>query len=193
MRPTGAGGRYVLAFVLGGASLAAVNACFAAMGIPAREDKEASEQLARGQRNVIGTVLAISGDQIKVDVGELQPRFLPLKPAKQKSFGRINEGDELIITLNEQNLIVDFHLITDATADTAGQHKIIRGAIAQALVTGQESVVIRSDGNEESFPIRSQVRSKVAAVPIEVPAVFFNRRDQPGRRCSMETEGRRQR
>ncbi|HNP82767.1 MAG TPA: hypothetical protein PKN47_15005 [Nitrospira sp.] len=145
----------------------------AEMGTPASEDKQASEQLAKGQRSVIGTVLAITSDQIKVDVGEVQPRFLPLKQAKQKSFARINEGDDLVITLNEQNLIVDFHPLTDGPGDTAAQHKIIRGEIAQALVTGQESVVIKASGTEQTFPIRSQVRSKVAAIPIGASAIFL--------------------
>ncbi len=153
--------------------LSAAQSSLADMGTPARDDKQASEQLAKGQRNVIGSVLAIVSDQIKVDVGEVQPRFLPLKPAKQKSFTPIQEGDDLIITLNEQNLIVDFHPVTDAETDTAAEHRIIRGEIAQALVTGQESVVIKSRGKEQTFPIRSQARSKVAAIPIGVGAIFL--------------------
>lgn len=154
-------------------SVATVEHAVAEMGTPARDDKQASEQLAKGQRSVIGTVLAIASDQIKVDVGEVQPRFLPLKQAKQKSFARIQEGDDLIITLNEQNLIVDYHPLTEEAGENPAQHRIIRGEIAQALVTGQESVVIKADGKEQSFPIRSQIRSKVAAIPIGVGAIFL--------------------
>lgn len=143
------------------------------MGTPASEDKQAGEQLAKGQRTVIGTVIAIAADQIKVDVGEVQPRFFPLKQAKEKSFGHVKEGDELIITLNEQNLIVDFHPLTDESGNAGGEHKIIRGEIAQALVLGHESVVIKAEGKEQTFPIRSQARSKVAAIPIGASAIFL--------------------
>jgi translation initiation factor IF-1 len=38
---------------------------------------------------------------------------------------------------------------------------------------GHDTVVIRSDGKEQSFVIRSQARSKVAAIPIGAPALFL--------------------
>lgn len=75
-------------------------------GAQLRDD---AETLLKGNRSVLGKVLAITSDQIKVDIGEVQPRFLPLKQAQQKGFPGITEGDDLIVVLNAQNLLVDYH------------------------------------------------------------------------------------
>lgn len=135
-------------------------------GAQLRDD---AEKLLKGNRSVLGKVLAITSDQIKVDIGEVQPRFLPLKQAQQKGFPGITEGDDLIVVLNAQNLLVDYHPLDGQ----ASAHTIIRGEIAQNLLVGQEQVVIKSAGKERSFTIRSQVRSKVAAIPVGVAAVFL--------------------
>lgn len=47
--------------------------------------REDADTLLSGNRSVLAKVLAISSEQIKVDVGEVQPRFLPLKQANQKA------------------------------------------------------------------------------------------------------------
>ena len=135
-------------------------------GAQLRDD---AEKLLKGNRSVLGKVLAITSDHIKVDIGEVQPRFLPLKQAQQKGFPGITEGDDLIVVLNAQNLLVDYHPLDGQ----ASAHTIIRGEIAQNLLVGQEQVVIKSAGKELSFTIRSQVRSKVAAIPVGVAAVFL--------------------
>ena len=135
-------------------------------GAQLRDD---AEKLLKGNRSVLGKVLAITSDQIKVDIGEVQPRFLPLKQAQQKGFPGITEGDDLIVVLNAENLLVDYHPLDGQ----ASAHTIIRGEIAQNLPVGQEQVVIKSAGKELSFTIRSQVRSKVAAIPVGVAAVFL--------------------
>ena len=135
-------------------------------GAQLRDD---AEKLLKGNRSVLGKVLAITSDQIKVDIGEVQPRFLPLKQAQQKGFPGVAEGDDLIVVLNAQNLLVDYHPLDGQ----ASAHTIIRGEIAQNLLVGQEQVVIKSAGKELSFTIRSQVRSKVAAIPVGVAAVFL--------------------
>ena len=135
-------------------------------GAQLRDD---AEKLLKGNRSVLGKVLAITSDQIKVAIGEVQPRFLPLKQAQQKGFPGITEGDDLIVVLNAENLLVDYHPLEGQ----ASAHTIIRGEIAQNLLVGQEQVVIKSAGKELSFTIRSQVRSKVAAIPVGVAAVFL--------------------
>ena len=131
--------------------------------------REDAETLLKGNRSVLGKVLAVTSDQIKVDIGEVQPRFLPLKQAKQKNFPLIHEGDDLIVVLNTENLLVDYHPIEGE----ASAHTIIRGEVAQNLTVGHDTVVIRSDGKEQTYTIRSQARSKLAAIPVNTPAVFL--------------------
>ncbi len=131
--------------------------------------REDAQTLLKGNRSLLAKILAVSSDQIKVDIGEVQPRFLPLKQAQQKDFPPLSEGDDLIVVLNEQNLLVDYHPLDGESS----AHTIIRGEITQNLPVGQETAVIKSGGKEQSFPIRSQVRSKVAAIPRGVTAVFL--------------------
>lgn len=131
--------------------------------------REDATRMLEGNRSVLGKVQAVTSDQIKVDIGEVQPRFLPLKQAEQKGFSTIKEGDDLIVVLNAQNLLVDYHPLDGESS----AHTIIRGEIAQNLPVGQETVVVRSHGKEQSFMIRSQARSKVAAIPVGTTAVFL--------------------
>ncbi len=131
--------------------------------------RDDAERMLQGNRSVLGKVQSVTSDQIKVDIGEVQPRFLPLKQAQQKGFAPIKEGDDLIVVLNAQNLLVDFHPLDGESS----AHTIIRGEITQNLPVGQETVLIRSGGKDQSFAIRSQARSKVAAIPIGVAAVFL--------------------
>lgn len=135
----------------------------------AKANSEEARQLMEGTRSVLGKVQVVTSGQIKVDIGEVQPRFLPLKEAQEKGFPPITEGENLIIVLNAENLIVDFHPLDTSSAD----HKIIRGEISENLPIGQDSVVIKSRGTEHSFAIRSQARSKVAAIPVGIAAVFL--------------------
>lgn len=127
-------------------------------------------QFLPGNRTVLGKVEAVTSDQIKIDIGEMQPRFLPLKQAKEKHFPAINPGDNLVINVNEQNLIVDYHPLEHRS----GSHNIVRGTIAGNMRIGHDLVVIRrADGNEQSFKVRSQVRSKLASIPVGAPAIFL--------------------
>ena len=128
-----------------------------------------ARQLLQGNHSVLGKVLAVTSGQVKVDIGEVQPRFLPLKEAHEKGFSPVKEGEDLIIVLNGENLIVDFHPLTTDSIE----HTVIRGAISQNLPIGQDSVVIKSDDTEQSYPIRSQARGKVAGIPVGIAAVFL--------------------
>jgi hypothetical protein len=129
----------------------------------------------KGEQHVQGVVEDIKSDQIQVNIGEVQPRFIPLNQAKEKGIQDIKKGDRLDITINDQNLLVDFHL-----ADGSGQghsdakHQVVKGQIAQPLVVGHDQAVIRTaEGKEVSFVIRSQARSKMASIPVGTDAVFL--------------------
>jgi hypothetical protein len=131
--------------------------------------KSNEPQFIPGNRPVLGRVVAVVSDQAKVDIGEVQPRFVPLKIAAEKNF-KVLEGDDLVLVLNEQNLVVDYHPLDQKTVE----HRIVRGTIAQNLPVGHERAVIRTKaGPEESFEIRDSVRSKIASIPVGVEIVFL--------------------
>lgn len=122
-----------------------------------------------GTREVVGLVEEIRSDQIKIDTGDLQPRHLSAKYREQKGLSPFKVGDEVVVTLNAQNQVVDAHL-----AGEAYRHKILRGRLAQPLTTGQEKAVIQITGSsEESYMITPLARAKVAGVPVGVEALFL--------------------
>lgn len=129
----------------------------------------------QGDRRVMGTVEEIKSDQIRVNTGEVQPRYIPLNQAKQKGFPEIKKGDAIEITVNDQNLIVDYHLVSESGQPMEhASHQIVKGQIAQPLVIGHDQAVIRTeDGKELSFVIRSQARSKMASIPVGTDAIFL--------------------
>jgi hypothetical protein len=134
------------------------------------DEHQTEQQLLQGNRTVFGKVEAVTSDQIRADIGEVQPRFLPLKQAKEKRFPAIKPGDDLIIVVNEQNLIVDYHPLEYHS----GSHKVVRGKIADSMPIGHDRVVIKGvDGKEQSYNVRSQARSKLAAIPVGTAAIFL--------------------
>jgi hypothetical protein len=132
------------------------------------KNRPSGQQLIQGTRPVLGRVVAVASEQAKVDIGEVQPRFVPLKLGVEKNFLAL-PGDDLVLVLNEQNLVVDYHPLDQQTVE----YRIMRGTIAQNLPVGHERVVIRTKaGPEESFEIRDSARSKMASIPVGVEIVF---------------------
>jgi len=120
-------------------------------------------------RIIVGTVEDVQGEQIKVNIGELQPRFLPLEMAKDKGFPAIKKGDQLVLTVNDQNLVVDFH-----PWGHPGEHHIVRGALVTPLAVGHDRAVIRTkEGKEQELEIRPLARSRVAALSVGTSALFL--------------------
>lgn len=135
-----------------------------------KQEHQGEQQLLQGNQAVLGKVEAVTSDQIKVNIGEVQPRFLPLKQAQEKNFPPIKEGDDLIIIVSGQNLIVDYHPLDYPSSN----HKVMRGQIAGNMPIGQDRVVVKAeDGKEHSFEVRSQARSKLGSIPVGSPAVFL--------------------
>jgi hypothetical protein len=122
----------------------------------------------QGDRIVIGVVRNM-GEEIEVDIGEMQPLYLPLKQAREKGFDSITKGDKLGIVLNDQNLLVNFYPL-----DAEPTLKVVNGQIAQPLVIGHDWVVIlMANGREDMFQIRPAARSKMASISIGTPALFL--------------------
>ena len=133
----------------------------------AERGKGETGALIQGDRKVVGVVRKVVGEQIEVDTSEVQPRFLALKEAKEKGFS-LKPGDKVEMTLNDQNLVVDYHPYHQPQA-----HQKVKGRISQPLVVGHERAVIRTENGEQTFAIRPLARSKVASIPVGAPAIFL--------------------
>jgi hypothetical protein len=126
-------------------------------------------QLLPGDRVLLGTVEEVRSDQARIDTGEVEPRFIPMGVRKAKGLLGLKKGDRIEITVNEQNLLVDVHVLGESS-----HHRVVRGQLAGPLETGHDKAVIRTtNGTEESHWIRPVARSKVASVPPGVNAVFL--------------------
>jgi hypothetical protein len=116
-----------------------------------------------------GTVESVRGDTVKVNTGELLPRYLSAREAGEKGMHTLTKGDQLQLVVNDQNVVVDYHLVGKEP-----WHRIVRGRLAQPLPVGHEWAVIRPErGNEEAFAVRPLARSKVSAIPVNVDAIFL--------------------
>ncbi len=125
--------------------------------------------LISGDRMVLGAVLEVRSGQYKVDTGPGQDRFIPIKVRKDKGLPHLKKGDSVILSLNDQNLIIDVHLVGEFS-----QHRIIEGRLAQPLITGHtKAVILTKEGQEEPHPIRPLARSKVASIPVGAEAIFL--------------------
>ncbi|MBX3333734.1 MAG: hypothetical protein KF876_06405 [Nitrospira sp.] len=129
-----------------------------------------NQQLLPGDRTVIGTVESIHAEQIKVDYEDsLQPRYLPLSVATAKGM-ELQPGDRVKMVFNEQQVLVDFHPL----GHKGDHHTLIMGTVAEQMPVNQDQVTIETEaGQTKSYPLRPLIRSKMAAVPVGVPAVFL--------------------
>lgn len=135
----------------------------------ATESNEEHHELLSGDRILFATVEEVRSADVRVDTGELQPRYLPLNVRKDKGLPELKEGDRVVITVNDQNLIVDIHLLGETD-----HHRITRGVLTQPPMTGHEQAVIQTeDGKEESYVVRLLAISKVASVPVGAHAIFL--------------------
>lgn len=129
-----------------------------------------NSQLLPGDRTVIGTVESIQAEQIKVDYeGSLQPRYLPVSVASAKGMA-FQPGDRVKMVFNEQQVLVDFHPL----GHKDDHHTLLLGTVSEQMPVNQDEVTVKTeDGRTRSYPLRPLIRSKMAAVPIGVPAVFL--------------------
>jgi hypothetical protein len=135
----------------------------------ASEVEQTQPQLFSGDRVVLGTVEDVRSDQARINIGEVEPRYLPMNVRKDKRLPELKKGDLVEITVNDQNLLVDVHI-----AGESGHHRVIRGQLAGPLETGHDKAVIRTtDGKEESHLVRPVARSKVASIPVGADVIFL--------------------
>ena len=141
----------------------------AQLGADDGQGEKGNEIVLPDDRLVVGVVNEVKDNEIRVNTGELMPRFLPLKEGKQDQGRPLIKGDLVEIWVNNQDLVVDYHPL-----DTLGWHRIIRGTLVQPLAVDQEWAVIKpAKGKEEAFAIRPLAKSKVAALPVGEVALFL--------------------
>jgi len=141
----------------------------ASVGDAASGSEQARPQLLPGDRILIGTVEDVRSEQARIHTGDVTRRFIPMGVRNAKGLAELKKGDRVEFTVNDQNLLVDVHLIGESS-----YHRVVQGQLAQWLVTGHDRAVLRTTrGKEASHFIRPVARSKVASIPVGVDAVFL--------------------
>jgi len=135
----------------------------------ASEAAETDPKLLSENRVLLGTVEEVRSGQARINIGEEQPRFVPMGVRKDKGLPELQKGDLVEITINDQNLLVDVHLLGEAS-----HHRVVVGQVTEPMETGHDKAVIRTtDGKEESHLVRPVARSKVASIPVGADVSFL--------------------
>ena len=169
----------VLASV-GGVLVGVDNACAAASSSqressPSKESidlggqrvvSEPTDHLLPGNQLVLGRINDIRSHQIEIDIGNLQPLFVPLKPAQQKG-QTFKPGDAIVVTINDHNAVVDYH-----HPDEASHHQVLRGRLKTPLTVGLDKAIIQTERGDKSFIVAERARGKLSAMPVG-PELWF--------------------
>jgi len=120
-----------------------------------------------GNRMVQGRIKDVRSNQIEVDVGNVQPLFIPLKPAQLKG-QTFKAGDEIIVTLNDHNAIVDYHHPGEHS-----DHQVFRGHLTTPLTVGLDKAVIKTEQGTKTFKVAERARGKLTAMPVGPELLFM--------------------
>ena len=143
---------------------------------PSSREEATSEATANslpGNRRVTGHIKEIRGNQIEIAIGNLQSLSVPLKMATDKG-QTFKEGDEIVVTMNDHNAVVDYH-----HPDEASHHQVIRGKLSTPLTVGLDKAVIETDQGTKTFLVAERAKGKLTAIPVGAEVLFLA--DETGR------------
>lgn len=128
---------------------------------------EATEDRLPGNRRVTGRVTDIRGDQMEIAIGNLQTMSVPVKMATDRG-QTFKPGDQIVVTLNDHNAIVDYH-----HPDEASHHQVIRGKLSTPLTVGLDKAVIETDQGTKTFLVAQRAKGKLTAIPVGAEVLFL--------------------
>jgi len=128
---------------------------------------QATENRLPGDRRVTGRVKDIRGDQIEIAIGNLQTMSVPVKMATDRG-ETFKPGDEIVVTLNDHNAIVDYHHPNEAS-----HHQVIRGKLTTPLTVGLDKAVIETDQGTKTFMVAERAKGKLTAIPVGAEVLFL--------------------
>lgn len=127
----------------------------------------ATESRLPGDRRISGRVKNIRGDQMEIAIGNLQMMSVPMKMATDRG-ETFKPGDQIIVTLNDHNAIVDYHHPNEAS-----HHQVIRGKLTTPLTVGLDKAVIETDRGTQTFFVAERAKGKLTAIPIGAEVLFL--------------------
>ena len=100
-------------------------------------------------------------------IGNLQTMSVPVKMATERGES-FKPGDEIVVTLNDHNAIVDYH-----HPNQASHHQVIRGKLSTPLTVGLDKAVIETDQGTKTFMVAERAKGKLTAIPIGAEVLFL--------------------
>jgi hypothetical protein len=120
-----------------------------------------------GNRLVTGRIISIRGNQMEIDIGNVEPFYVPVRPAKVK--GQTFEvGQPIIVTLNDHNAVVDYHHPNERS-----DHQVVRGKLSTPLTVGLDKAVIETAEGTKTFMVTDRAKGKLTAIPVGAEALFL--------------------
>jgi hypothetical protein len=128
---------------------------------------EATDSNLPGDRLVTGRIVAIRGNQMEIDIGNVKSLYVPVRPARVK--GQTFEvGQPIIVTLNDHNAVVDYHHPNERS-----DHQVVRGKLTTPLTVGLDKAVIETRDGTKTFMVTDRAKGKLTAIPVGVDAFFL--------------------
>ena len=120
-----------------------------------------------GNRLVTGRIISIRGNQMEIDIGNVEPMYVPVRPARVK--GQTFEvGQPIIVTLNDHNAVVDYHHPNERS-----DHQVVRGKLSTPLTVGLDKAVIETAEGTKTFMVTDRAKGKLTAIPVGAEALFL--------------------
>ncbi|HQU29750.1 MAG TPA: hypothetical protein PKZ24_11315 [Nitrospirales bacterium] len=126
-------------------------------------------RLLTDQRMIYGMVEDSRGQEIRVNIGNVMPRFLSLKQAGDKHQTTPQVGDLLVLVINNQNNVIEYHLSGEER-----WHTFVHGKLLKTFPEDPAWVLIQFPNEEiKVTPIDEPAREKIAALPVGLDATFI--------------------
>jgi hypothetical protein len=140
------------------------------VGTVEHKDQVVSEATASnlpGDRLVTGRIVAIRGNQMEIDIGNVKSLYVPVRPARVK--GQTFEvGQPIIVTMNDHNAVVDYHHPNERS-----DHQVVRGKLTTPLTVGLDKAVVETSEGIKTFMVTDRAKGKLTAIPVGVDAFFL--------------------
>jgi hypothetical protein len=128
---------------------------------------EVTDNHLPGDRRVTGHIKNIRGGESEVDIGNLQSLSVPLKMAIDKG-QTFKPGDEIVITLNDHNAVVDYHHPGEPS-----YYQVVRGRLITPLTVDLDKAVIKTDERIKALLIAERARGKLIAMSVGPELLFM--------------------
>lgn len=110
-------------------------------------------KLLENERLLLGMVEEIRAQEVRVDTGDLMPRYVSLRQAGDKHRTSPCVGDMLLLIVNDQNNVIQYHLYGEEE-----WHALVNGKLVKPIPNDQYWALVQfQSGKVKTIPIDAAV------------------------------------